>query len=155
MTLVYRLLRQPFADMPFDGEGSYRYGGRWSHPGTRMVYTAEHLSLAMLEYLAHLDPDRLPTDLVLAQAEIPDDISRVQFRAEDLPLDWRTYPAPTTLKDLGSEFVKESKAAVMIVPSVLATVENNWLINPVHPDFQRIKIVRTEPFQYDTRLVRV
>ena len=141
--------------MPFDGEGSYRYGGRWSHPGTRMVYTAEHLSLAMLEYLAHLDPDRQPTDLVLAQAEVPDDISRVQFSVGDLPLDWRTYPAPTMLKDLGSEFIKESKAAVMIVPSVLATVENNWLINPTHPDFRWIKIVRTEPFQYDTRLVRV
>jgi RES domain-containing protein len=155
LTLVYRLLRQPFAATPFDGEGSYRFGGRWSHPGTRMVYTAEHLSLAMVEYLAHLDPDRPPTDLVLAKAEIPDDVSRLSCTADELPPDWRRYPAPEVLADLGSDFVKDEKAAIMIVPSVLATVENNWLFNPAHPDFRRIKVLDTEPFQYDPRLLRV
>jgi RES domain-containing protein len=120
-----------------------------------MVYTAEHLSLAMVEYLAHLDPDRPPTDLVLAKAEIPDDVSRVSWTADELPPDWRRYPAPEVLADLGSDFVKDEKAAIMIVPSVLATVENNWLFNPAHPDFRRIKVLDKEPFQYDPRLLRV
>jgi RES domain-containing protein len=120
-----------------------------------MVYTAEHLSLAMVEYLAHLDPDRPPTDLVLAKAEIPDDVSRARWTADDLPLDWRRYPAPEILADLGSDFVKQEKAAIMIVPSALATVENNWLLNPAHSDFRRIRVLDTEPFQYDPRLLRV
>jgi RES domain-containing protein len=120
-----------------------------------MVYTAEHLSLAMVEYLAHLDPDRPPTDLVLAKAEVPDDVSRVLLTADDLPPDWRRYPGPQILADLGSDFVKQEKAAIMIVPSALATVENNWLLNPVHPDFRRIRILDTESFQYDPRLLRV
>jgi RES domain-containing protein len=154
LTTVYRLLRKPFADMPFDGEGSYRYGGRWSHPGIRMVYTAEHLSLAMIEYLAHLNPDRPPADLMLAQAEIPDDISSIRYKAEDLPADWRRYPAPEKLASLGSEFVADGKSAILIVPSVLATVEYNWLLNPAHPDFHRIRVLPTEPFQYDPRLAR-
>ncbi|MGH9545186.1 MAG: RES domain-containing protein, partial [Terriglobales bacterium] len=29
------MLRQAYARAPFDGEGAYRYGGRWSSPGTR------------------------------------------------------------------------------------------------------------------------
>lgn len=119
-----------------------------------MVYTAEHLSLAMIEYLAHLNPDRPPADLQLAQAEIPADVSRIRYKAEDLPLDWRRYPAPEHLANLGSEFIAEAKYAILMVPSVLATVEYNWLLNPAHQDFQRIRVLPTEPFQYDTRLTR-
>ena len=66
MKLVYRVLRKAYARNPFDGEGAYRYGGRWSSPGVRLSYTSEHQSLAMLEYFVHLDKDDPPTDLVLA-----------------------------------------------------------------------------------------
>ena len=53
---VYRLARLLFAASPFDGEGSYRFGGRWSSPGTRVVYTAEHLSLENLSITACARP---------------------------------------------------------------------------------------------------
>ena len=66
LKLVYRVLRRAYARIPFDGEGAYRYGGRWSSPGVRLSYTSEHQSLAMLEYFVHLDKDDPPTDLVLA-----------------------------------------------------------------------------------------
>ena len=153
MTRVYRLARVKFAANPFDGEGSYRFGGRWSSPGTRMVYTAEHLSLAMLEYMAHLDPIRLPNDLVLAQAEIPESVSRIRLRPEDLPADWTHFPAPAELGRIGDQFVFEAKAAVLIVPSALAPTEDNWHLNPAHPDFQQVRILPSDRFQYDRRLV--
>ena len=62
-----------YARTPFDGEGAYGYGGRWSSAGIRLSYTSEHQSLAMLEYFVHLDKDDPPTDLVLTVAEVPDD----------------------------------------------------------------------------------
>ena len=71
MTRVFRVLREAYARAPFDGEGAYRYGGRWSNPGTRLVYTSEHQSLAMLEYFVHLDPEDAPNDLVLATRTFP------------------------------------------------------------------------------------
>ncbi len=71
MTRVFRVLRAAYARNPFDGEGAYRYGGRWSSPGTRLTYTSEHQSLAMLEYFVHLDPEDAPDDLVLAMADVP------------------------------------------------------------------------------------
>ncbi len=77
MTRVYRILRKRYAKTPFDGEGAYRYGGRWSSPGIRLVYASEHLSLAMIEYFVHLDRDDPPPDLVVAAADVPDDVSRV------------------------------------------------------------------------------
>jgi RES domain-containing protein len=150
---VYRLARLAFAANAFDGEGSYRFGGRWSSPGTRVVYTGEHLSLAMLEYLAHLDPNRLPDDLVLAQAEIPDSIHRIRVRTKDLRAAWARYPALAELANVGDRFVAEGRAAVLIVPSALAPAESNWLLNPVHREFRRIRILPIEPFQYDRRLI--
>ena len=94
---MYRLLRKPFAATPFDGEGSYRYGGRWSAPGTRIAYTAEHLSLAMIEYLVHLDPNHPPKDLMLARARVPEALPKLQLRADELPSGWQDYPAPESL----------------------------------------------------------
>lgn len=154
MTLVYRLLRKPFAANPFDGEGSYLFGGRWSHAGTRMAYTAEHLSLAMLEYMVHLDPGNPPSDLVLARAEVPETVSRIHVAPSELPRDWRSYPPPETLAGIGARFISEAKAAALAVPSALAPVEHNWLLNPAHPEFHQIKILATETFQYDPRLLR-
>lgn len=81
MTCVFRVLRAAYARAPFDGEGAYRYGGRWSSPGTRLVYTSEHQSLAMLEYFVHLDPEDAPDDLVLATADVPDKLSRERIQA--------------------------------------------------------------------------
>ena len=76
MIQFYRVLRKAYAHAPFDGEGAYRYGGRWSSPGTRLSYASEHQSLAMLEYFVHLDQDDPPSDLVLAAADVPKDVDR-------------------------------------------------------------------------------
>ncbi|HVR23364.1 MAG TPA: RES family NAD+ phosphorylase [Candidatus Polarisedimenticolia bacterium] len=46
MTRLYRVLRKAFAHAPFEGEGPYRHGGRWSSSGTRLSYASEHQSLA-------------------------------------------------------------------------------------------------------------
>jgi RES domain-containing protein len=77
LTRVYRIVREPYSKTPFDGEGSFLFGGRWSSPGTRIAYTAEHLSLAMVEYFVHIDASDPPKDLVVVAADIPDSVSRV------------------------------------------------------------------------------
>jgi RES domain-containing protein len=125
-------LRKTYARAAFDGEGAYRYGGRWSSPGTRLSYTSEHQSLAMLEYFVHLDVDDAPGDLVLAVAEIPDDLARERAEIGNLPANWRESAAPP----------------------VLAPNENNWLINPAHSDYNRIVVREVEPLSYDPRMFR-
>lgn len=151
-TKVYRVLRRVHARNPFDGEGAYLYGGRWSSPGTRLTYTSEHQSLAMLEYFVHLDPDDSPDDLVLASVDVPDDLSREQVKAEHLPKNWRETPAPPELARFGDEFVQRAKSCLLLVPSVLATSENNWLLNPQHPDFRTVVLGDVEPLRYDPRM---
>lgn len=150
---VYRILRRQFAANPFDGEGSYRFGGRWSSPGTRIAYSSEHVSLAMLEYLVHMKPDRLAPDLVVARARIPSSVSTRFVKVDDLPANWRRTPAPPELAEIGDRFVEEGKAAVLIVPSVLAPGERNWLLNPRHRAFAKIRVEAVEKIHHDTRLL--
>jgi RES domain-containing protein len=151
LTQVYRILRKLYSKKPFDGEGAFRFGGRWSSPGTRLAYAAEHLSLAMIEYFVHVDPDDPPHDLVLAVAEIPDSVSRVSISLKRLPANWRRTPAPPALAVLGDTFAHDLRAAVLIVPSALAPAESNWLINPRYRDFRKIRVNSPKMFRYDPR----
>lgn len=152
LTRVYRVLRKPFAQNPFDGEGAYRFGGRWSSPGTRLSYASEHQSLAMLEYFIHLDKDNPPDDLVLAVAEINDEVSKQAVSLDELPSNWRQTSAPQELTRFGDEFTKEGKHCLLFVPSVVAPRERNCLLNPAHPDFRNVTVRSLEALEYDPRM---
>jgi RES domain-containing protein len=146
------VLRKAYARSPLDGEGAYRYGGRWSSPGTRLAYTSEHQSLAMLEYFVHLDADDAPPDLVLVTAEVPDDVGSGSVAVGELPSQWRRSPAPAELARIGDEFVRRAERCILIVPSALAPHENNWLLNPQHAGFGRVVVSSVEPLSYDPRM---
>ena len=152
MTRVYRILRGAYAQNPFDGEGAYRFGGRWSSPGTRLCYTSEHQSLAMLEYFVHLDPNDVPDDLVLAAADVPENLTRERIEVRELPKDWRESPAPSELAKIGDDFVRKANKTLLIVPSVVSVSDYNWLINPLDSDFRSITVKAIVPLNYDPRM---
>jgi len=146
------VLREPYARTPFDGEGAYRYGGRWSSPGVRLSYASEHQSLALLEYFVHLDKDDPPDDLVLAIADIPDELTLERVVVSDLPANWRDPAVPPELARFGGDFVVQGKHCLLLVPSVLAPNENNVLLNPAHPGYKKIVVRNLEPLSYDPRM---
>ena len=154
MTRVYRILRAPYSRNPLDGEGAYRFGGRWSSRGTRLAYTSVHLSLAMIEYFVHIDSDDPPRDLVVVGVDVPEHISRVSPGLKRLPENWRQSPPPACLAAIGDEFAASRKAAILMVPSALVPAESNWLINPLHPQAAGIRVRPPEPFRYDERFFR-
>jgi RES domain-containing protein len=133
--------------------GARLAGGRWNCRGTAVVYTSESLALAALESLVHVDPAEMPADLVAIPADIPDAVPIQRLEARDLPADWRAYPAPDALADLGTRWVKEGTSAVLGIPSALIPVEWNYLLSPAHADFARIRIGSSRPFAFDPRLL--
>lgn len=105
----------------------------------------------MIEYFVHLDQDDPPPDLVMAAADVPDDVSRVDVSSVSLRATWRQTPAPVELAAIGDRFARRRREAILVVPSALAPDESNWLLNPDHPDFRRVRIRPPEPFAYDAR----
>ncbi|HVH73240.1 MAG TPA: RES domain-containing protein, partial [Candidatus Dormibacteraeota bacterium] len=111
-----------------------------------------HQSLALLEYFVHLDKDDPPGDLVLAIAEVPDDLSQERVEVSHLPANWRVPVATPELAWIGDEFVRKGEHCLVLVPSVVVPDEHNWLINPGHPEFKRIVIRAPQPLAYDPRM---
>jgi RES domain-containing protein len=149
--LVWRLAKR--SRPAFDGEGARLYGGRWNHPGVPIVYTAESLSLAVLEFFVHLDPEDAP-DLVAISADVPDGVRVDRLDLRVLPRDWRATPAPASLADLGTAWARGGATALLAVLSALVPRETNYLLNPTHPDFRHVRIGRPEAFTLDPRLRR-
>ena len=150
MIKVYRICRRRYA--AFDGEGARRQSGRWNHDGVPIVYTAGSLALAALEVLAQTDARLLPSDLVYIEAEIPVAAKIARLTPQDMPADWQLNPAPSSTKDLGQQWVQAAKTAVLAVPSTLVPIETNYLLNPAHRDFKKIRIHPPMQFLYDPRL---
>jgi len=149
---VWRLVAKRHAASAFDGEGARLYGGRWNHPGVPVVYTSGTLSLAAIELLVHVDPDEAPEDLVAIAVELPAGIEVGEILAEELPEDWRSYPGPEALKDLGSAWARSGGTPVLRVPSAVIPEEANYLLNPRHGVASGLTIRKQTPFSFDRRL---
>jgi RES domain-containing protein len=103
------------------------------------------------QYFVHVDSNDPPRDLIVVSADIPDTVSRSAVAVRSLPANWRQSPAPPELALFGDRFIRSGRHAILTVPSVLASSESNWLINPAHPEFSRIQVNAPEPFRYDDR----
>ncbi len=89
------------------------------------------------------------------QISIPDDLRIDTHDAEALPDDWRApeHPACRALGQRWLDLPVASRAAVMRVPSAVVPFECNYLIDPAHPDFARVRLLETADYTLDERVV--
>jgi RES domain-containing protein len=151
MLSVWRLTTARLARSAFSGEGARLYGGRWHRKGVPLVYTASTQSLAMLEMLVQDEP--LRARYVMIEARIPKAVTIARVRIDDLPSNWRDVAARETLQAIGTEWARKQTSAVLAVPSAVIPAETNYLLNPLHAEFRRIKIGTTRRFETDLRLI--
>lgn len=147
--LVYRLAKEKYIH-DLQAMGGLYGAARWHETGTRVLYTAEVFSLSKLEVLAN--SEELPKNMAVIVIEIPDDVSIKELKAEDLPANWDSLPYLPELQQMSKEWIKENKHLVMKVPSVHSPYESNYLINPLHPDHGRLKVVEVKEHIFDKRL---
>lgn len=135
----------------FSGTGAATYGGRWHSKGTHVLYTAATPSLALLESVVHIGRI-IAADYCLLSLSIPDD-SILSYEEDRLPEHWRSYPSPDELKAIGDIFINANKFLALKIPSALMPEEYNYLLNPVHKDFSKIKVLFSRKVMIDSRLV--
>lgn len=149
---AWRLVKRDRAATAFDGEGAFRFGGRWNSKGQRVVYASSSLALALLEILVHLDPSRTIPELLAIPIDIPKDLvdhgpkSSLDRIGHGLP-----WPLPQT-RQIGDRWIRAAKQAVRQVPSAIIPIESNYLLNPIHPDFARCHVGDPQPLPVDVRL---
>lgn len=152
MPIVYRICKTKFVAQAFDGEGAFRFGGRWNSRGTRIIYMAGSLALAALEMLVHLDDDSILPEYSYVPAEIPPEIILPVENFRALPKNWSASPAPLIIHGIGDDWARERVSAVLEVPTSIVPLEKNYLLNPAHPDFAKIKTSAASGFVFDARL---
>jgi len=84
--------------------------------------------------------------------DIPDDAAIDTVSAQGLPPKWYRSPSPPQLAAIGDAWIRRGEAAVLLVPSAIARIENNLLLNPQHPDFARLAVGAPREIPTDDRL---
>lgn len=149
--IVFRLSKAAYAN-DLSGRGAEKAGGRWNSKGTTMVYTSESRALCTTEIAVHTPLGILPVDYVIIAIEIPDTVPVTELKTPALPDDWKSLPHSHSTQEIGDTFVTNEKTAVLKVPSAVVQGEFNYLLNPAHKDFKKIKVKLVEPFDFDERL---
>ena len=146
-------------DIPaaFDGVGASLYPGRWNSAGTPIIYTAGSQSLATLEILVHLEDARLlnsfsiyPVTFDLQDTLIMDELDDGKIILSSKK--WQANPPDKITRNFADSWVHSSRSLVLAVPSAVIPNELNYLINPYHPDFDKLIIGKPQPFPFDKRL---
>jgi RES domain-containing protein len=135
-----------------NGKGASKSGNRWNSKGTEIVYTSESRALAMAEVAVHLTLATLPSDYVMMEIELPDKIKTDQIHVEDLPNNWNMHPPVPKTQKIGDRFIDSMDFCVLKVPSAVVQGDFNYLLNPYHKDFPKIKIAEIKKFPFDKRV---
>ncbi len=148
--IVYRIGITKFST-DITGEGARLHGGRWNHKLTPCIYTSASRSLALLEYTVNVSIDEIPRALSFTVFEIPTEEIH-ELKEAGLPGNWKEIPAPSSTKDFGTALLQKVKTPVLKIPSIVVSEEFNYILNPLHADSKKIKILDIQDFVFDVRL---
>lgn len=150
---AWRITRDKYAEEAFSGEGAKRFGGRWNPPGLPAVYIAQHLSLAILELIVHLE-DEIDIQRFVVIPTTFDSEQLFVLPEPQLPDGWDNLPISPVTQEIGRKWLDSKSSVVLQVPSSIVPLEHNYIINPRHPEFPEIEIGAPESIRIDQRLAR-
>lgn len=131
------------------GIGGLRAGGRWHNAGIPIVYLAENPASALLEVCVHTAVSDIPPQFTLLEIHGPD--TALAFsEPTKLPDDWQTNLTAT--RQIGTEFLRHGKSALLRVPSAIVPHTSNFLFNPLHRDARRFRVASVASYPFDIRI---
>jgi RES domain-containing protein len=150
--IVYRISNSAYNN-DISGTGAKLMGSRWNSKGVPVLYTSQSISLSVLEMLVNTNFKDYAIALDLMYISLPDEQSITEIDLRHLKNNWK-YDFEYT-RYMGDEFIKQKESLILKVPSAIIQEEYNCLANPLHPDFKKIKIIKTKSFWPDERLFKI
>jgi RES domain-containing protein len=150
--IVYRISNSAFND-DISGTGAKLLGSRWNSRDIPVLYTSQYISLSVLEMLVNTNFKDYAIALDLMYIKFPDEQPATVIELKNLKENWKDDFDYT--RYIGDEFFKQKESLILKVPSAVIHEEYNYLANPLHPDFQKIKIIKTKSFWPDERLFKI
>ncbi|GAA4456918.1 RES family NAD+ phosphorylase [Nibrella saemangeumensis] len=146
--LVYRITRAMYAGSLVASGGA----ARWNSRGKFVIYTAATRALACLENVVHRSGEGLQDLFRVMVIEVPEQLHQEEISLDILPATWAEFQNYYQCQQIGDAWLQRMQTAVLRVPSAIVPNEYNYLLNPTHPDFARVRLIQTEPFLFDPRI---
>jgi RES domain-containing protein len=155
--IAYRICQAAYAATAAEmiaGMGGLHSGGRWHTAGKRIVYVSQNLSLAAHEISVHYPRRKHALKFIMCRIDVPDDLVMTleAFGIPTLPRGWNSQPPGGTTQAIGDRWLSAKASVALEVPSVIIPGEFNYLLNPEHAKFRRVKARALELFSFDPRL---
>ena len=147
---LYRITLSKYANALY----APAYPGRWNSKGIPVIYCSWSRSLASLENLVHRGDKVLSSIFSIMVIEVEDSVKLASISVDSLLDDWAmtSVDAYRTCQRLGDDWVKSSESCLLEIPSAIIHEESNYMINPAHEDFDKVKLKRVEKFCFDKRM---
>jgi len=146
---AYRI-GDPFGQYPiFNSTGAKLMPGRWNSSSSPIIYASEHYSTAMLEKLVRSN-GRMPPNQHWIEILAPPGVSYEIFSTAHHP-GWEAQDCLVS-RAYGEAWQKSQRSLLLIVPSVVARMEHNILINDSHSEMPQLMHSLHQPIWWDQRL---
>ena len=125
---------------------------RWNSNDVNVIYTSASQALACLENVVHRSSLGLNALFKVMSIEIPAELDVETIAIEELPENWKSFESLYKTQQMGDKWARSLTSPILKVPSSIIPTEFNFLINPLHPDFKLIKLLKSDAFVLDMRI---
>lgn len=146
--LVFRIVHKLYANTLF----ASGMRGRWNSAGSKVIYASETIPLALLENLVRRQGVGFNHDFKVMFIEIPDDAVIEIIAESELEPGWRDPNDYSQCQPLGDRWFSAGNALALKVPSAVMPLSCNFVINTIHPDYPRVKLVEVTDLVPDSRI---
>ncbi len=146
--LVYRIAHKKYSETLFASE----LEGRWNSEGKKVLYTAESISLAYLETMYARKGFGYNKDFRIMVIQLPDDATIFDIDTKKLPKKWRDFRNYEVCQTIGDGWFSEKNSLAVRVPSAVVVDNFNIVINTLHEEYKKVKLIATLDFEPDERL---
>ncbi len=149
MATFYRIVQAEWAASAMTGEGARLFGGRWNPPEIPVVYLADSRALAALEIIVNAPREVTALSWRIFDVDVPDALIET-VKPDALPDDWQGLPSSPGARLHGQRCLKSGVLGFKL-PSAVIPEEYTLLLNPLHPDFGKLRVSRPKVFSFDPR----
>jgi RES domain-containing protein len=146
--LAFRILHKKYSDALF----APGIEGRWNSAGKKVLYCSESIPLAFMESMIRRQGVGFNSDLQIAHINIPDNAIIKHINLDDLKKGWNEPYDYSACQTLGDEWYDQQEGLALKIPSAVLSICLNYMLNTIHPDFKKVKLIRLTPLMPDPRI---
>ena len=146
--LAYRITHKKFSSK-LSAPG---IAGRWNGSGRKVIYCAESIALAFMENMIRRQGVGFNNDFKTMVLEIPDDLQCKIIADGILKTGWRNFTDYSKCQHIGNSWFDDGTIPILKVPSAVLPESYNYVINTIHPEFKKIRIIKIMDLVPDERI---